>query len=145
MKKIVINFILKLFILSALILIGEVIYFIYTPKNYDIFYILLISIFFIATSLSFLFQVKSLTKKPAKFFHITMLFTGVRILVYLAFIIIYVLATNTEKIAIFAILFFLMYIIYTVFELKSILNVLKLVKNITNNNENNQNIISENK
>ncbi len=129
MKKRVNNFIIKLFLISAILLIAEIIFFLkIKPEYYDLFYVLLIVVFFVMTSMSFYFQVKSLAKRPAKFFQTTMAFTGIRIIVYLIFLITYVLLTDTNKIAIFAIIFFVMYILYTVLELVSILKVLKLLK-----------------
>jgi len=146
MKKRISNFIIKLFLISAILLIAEIVFFLkIKPEFYDLFYILLILVFFTMTSLSFYFQVKSLAKRPAKFFQTTMAFTGIRIIVYLIFLITYVLLTDTDKIAIFAIIFFVMYILYTVLELVSILKVLNLLKNEAKHTETEQNSIAENK
>ncbi len=139
MKKYVTNFIIKIFIISAILFIAEIIFFLkIKPEYYDMFYTLLIPVFLIMTSISFYFQIKSLSKKPAKFFQTTMAFTGIRIIAYLIFLITYVLLTESNKIALFAITFFIIYILYTILELTSILKVLNILKKEskhTNNKE----------
>ena len=88
----------------------------------------IIAFFYTVTKLIHYFLIKKAAGNHAKFINAFMLSTTVKLLLFLAIILIYVLLFREDAIG-FILNFFVFYLIYTVFEIISILGVLKTPQN----------------
>jgi len=120
-EKLYKKFVITIFIITfGLVGIGYIAFLKFKPEYfhpvmpYMLMYILAI------TLLSHHSMLKSLTKRPAVFVNTFMMFMGIKLLSYLAFIAI-VAFIDTTNIISFTLSFFVVYLVYTVYETMSIL------------------------
>lgn len=122
------EFIFRETILAAVIALAGYFFFTGIWEEYYLNIIpLLLLIFYIITAVVHGFLLNAGTREPQKFVTKFMLASGIKMIMYLFFIVIYLLL-NPENVAIFLLTFLSFYLIFTVFEVFSILIVLK--KNI---------------
>ena len=84
----------------------------------------IVGFFFFATIIVFHYMLKAVEKRPARFVNIFMLTTMLKLMLYLAVMLVYVLL-NREDGKPFILAYFVLYVIYTVLEVGSILKVNK--------------------
>lgn len=112
---------------TAIALIGFLLLFSVWKEHYRHFIPILLIVFYLITALVHLVLLNVGAREPQKFVRKYMLASGVKMITYLFFILIFLLL-NREDAIIFLISFLSFYLIFTVFEVFSILSVIK--KNI---------------
>ncbi len=119
----------KLLIYSAIIAIVSFVLAFFLPDEYVSPSMPFLLLFFIAVSLlTHYFVLKTVAKRTSQFVNFFMISIFVKLILYIAIIVIYGL-TNTADLIPFVITFFIFYLLYTLFELVA---VLKLQKNLKN-------------
>ena len=120
-EKLYKKFVITIFLITfGLVGVGYIAFFKFRPEffhpvmPYMLMYVLAV------TLLSHRSMLKSLTKRPAVFVNTFMMFMGIKLLSYLAFIAIVAFIDTTNVIS-FTLSFFAVYLVYTVFETVSIL------------------------
>ncbi len=128
MNNILKVFLKQLFILAIILGIITIIFFLMAPAKYVTPTLPFILIFHIAATLiSFMFIQKKTEKAPNKFINIYLANTTVKLILYLAILMIYGL-TNIADAVKFIISFFILYVIFTSFE---VIKLLKANRNLS--------------
>ncbi len=126
MQKELKSFLYKMLIIALFIISLEGLFFVYKmPEAYSNIYILLLAIFLVLAISSHSYLLKSLSKKANNFINMVMMFSGIKILVYLIFMVVYIIVSTNKHVIPFVIIFFIHYIIFTIVELSSILKAMK--------------------
>lgn len=126
MQKELKSFLFKMLIIALFIISLEGIFFVYNmPEAYNNVYILLLTTFLSLAILSHNYLLKSLSKRANNFINTVMMFSGIKILVYLIFMVVYIIVSTNKHVIPFVIIFFIHYIIFTIVELSSILKAMK--------------------
>jgi hypothetical protein len=124
------KFILGLIILSIILLITGLILFKYVfPSHYFQFFPVLIAIFLMIHSGFFTFFYHSLKQSNNQFIRSFMISTGIKLLLYLILVLIYVLASPQTAVT-FSVTLSLLYVAYTAYDLFFMLTMLKRKKEI---------------
>ena len=105
------------------VLIGLVFYYI-IPNKFHLSLLLVPVLEAFVTSLLHSKLIKSSSGRPQKFINMFMVVTGIKLMIYLFFILIYIIAL-TEYALPFLGIFFPLYIVFTVLEIKQLLAFLK--------------------
>lgn len=129
MKKNALNiFIIQNLVLSVIVLaLGYfILNYLIADYNLEVFPYL-VGLFFFVTSFSHFFALKSLSKKGSASVNTAMGLTTFKLLVYLVFVLIYILNTDTDKM-LFVLTFFSLYVIYSVFDIYKIMSQIKKQK-----------------
>lgn len=128
------NLSLKKFISQNLVLSFIVFAINFTLFNYIIsdmfqavFYFLTPFFFFIST-IAYIILKNKVKDNPVKFVNTSMAITGAKLMIYLAFVLIYLLNSGNDKMA-FVLVFFIHYFVYTSFEIIKTLEEIKKSKN----------------
>lgn len=119
-----IRFIITLSVLTLIIFGTGAAFFKYYPEYYESIYPFTVFVFYGITIIFFHFSLKALGLKPGSFVNRFMLFTTIKLLVYLFFIAGY-LFFNREHPLRFGIMVIGLYMFFTVYEVFFILRVLK--------------------
>jgi F0F1-type ATP synthase assembly protein I len=120
-KKAFKNFIKTLLITTVLVVLAAVLLYMNIPAEYYTPALpYMIAFFALATLTVYYFMLKATEKRPAKFVNIFMLTTTLKLLIYLAVMLVYALI-NREDARPFIITFFILYLIYTIVEVVSLL------------------------
>ena len=134
-EKLYKKFVITIFLITfGLIGVGYIAFFKFKPElfhpvmPYMLMYVLAV------TLLSHRSMLKSLTKRPAIFVNTFMMFMGIKLLSYLAFIAIVAFIDTTNVIS-FTLSFFGVYLVYTVYETVSILKSEKEFRHVPDDNK----------
>jgi len=134
-EKLYKKFVITIFLITfGLIGVGYITFFKFKPElfhpvmPYMLMYVLAV------TLLSHRSMLKSLTKRPAIFVNTFMMFMGIKLLSYLAFIAIVAFIDTTNVIS-FTLSFFGVYLVYTVYETVSILKSEKEFRHVPDDNK----------
>ena len=134
-EKLYKKFVITIFLITfGLVGVGYIAFFKFRPEffhpvmPYMLMYVLAV------TLLSHRSMLKSLTKRPAVFVNTFMMFMGIKLLSYLAFIAIVAFIDTTNVIS-FTLSFFVVYLVYTVFETVSILKSEKEFRYVADDNK----------
>jgi len=129
------KFVITIFLITfGLVGVGYIAFFKFKPEffhpvmPYMLMYVLAV------TLLSHRSMLKSLTKRPAIFVNTFMMFMGIKLLSYLAFIAIVAFIDTTNVIS-FTLSFFGVYLVYTVYETVSILKSEKEFRQVVDDNK----------
>ena len=120
------NRIIILIALLSYLIIGLVFYYI-IPEKFHYSLLLVPVLEALVTSLLHQKLIKSSSDRPQKFINMFMAVTGIKLMIYLFFILIYIV-TLTEFALPFLAIFFPLYIIYTIIEISQLLSFLKTLK-----------------
>lgn len=134
-EKLYKKFVIVAFLLSfGLVGIGYLLFFQFKPEYFHPVMPFMLIYILALTLLSHRSMLKSLTKRPNVFVNTFMMFMGIKLLSYLAFIAI-VAFIDTTNIISFTLSFFGVYLVYTVFETVSILKSEKEFKFVPDTNK----------
>lgn len=123
------SFLRTLIITTIVVIVVSLIVFTSIPAwHYPSVFPFLLGFFFITTLVVYHFMLKALERRPARFVNIFLMTTMLKLMGYMAFMVIYALL-NREVATTFIISFFILYIIFTVMEVVSLLNVNKKIGN----------------
>ena len=126
MQKELKSFLYKMLVIALLIISLEGLFFVYKmPEAYNNIYVFLLVLFLSLSILSHNYLLKSLPKKANNFINMVMMFSGIKILVYLIFMVVYIIISTNKHVIPFVIIFFIHYITFTIVELSSILKAMK--------------------
>jgi hypothetical protein len=116
MKPLVLNFLRKLIIFTALLSVVAVILEVILPKSFISPTLPFLFLFFPAvTLLSYYILLKAAHKKFIRFLNYFLVTTTVKLFLYIGVLIVYILLNKTDAVP-FVLSFFLMYLGYTAFE-----------------------------
>lgn len=119
------TFIRQIFILTLFLLIAGYALFLTVLKNYYFPLFPLIPVFFLAISLGvYAYLIRISQKDDKKFINSFLVTTGIKLLVYILFLVIILLADRKHVLP-FLLTFLFMYILYTTVDVFSIINYLK--------------------
>ena len=125
MKSDYLQYLKKLLIYSAIIAVFSFVLAFFLPDNFVSPAMPFLLVFFIAVSLLTHYVVlKTMAKRVSQFVNFFMIAIFVKLLLYIAIIVIYGL-TNTRDLIPFVITFFVFYMLYTLFELIAVLKLQK--------------------
>ncbi len=120
------NFIVKLTLLTlAIALLGGLAFTLFIPEHYLHVFPALLLLFFIVTMLVHIYLRKFLNKKPGKFMSRSMLVTFLKLMLYSAIGIIYIMV-DTQHAVSFVIGLMLLYLIYTFFAIKELSKIVHM-------------------
>ena len=129
MKSDYLQYLKKLLIYSAIIAVIAFVIAFFLPDNFVSPAMPFLLVFFVAVSLlTHYFVLKTMVKRMSLFVNFFMISIFVKLIVYIAIIIIYGLMNKHDMIP-FVITFFVFYFLYTLFELIAVLKVQKNHKN----------------
>ncbi len=124
-KRIFQGFIRKTAITTIVVIAAGMLLFTNIPAEYySPAFPFIIAFFFFATIIVFYYMLKAVEKRPARFVNVFMLTTMLKLMLYLAVMLVYVLL-NREDGKPFILAYFVLYVIYTVLEVGSILKANK--------------------
>jgi len=124
------KFILGMIILSSILIITGLILFKYVfPSLYFNFFPILIIVFMLIHSGFFIFYYHSLKQSDNQFIRSFMISTGIKLLLYVILVLIYVL-TSPQTAITFSVTLSILYIAYTAYDLYFMLTMLKRKKEI---------------
>jgi len=119
------GFVRQILLFTAILMAVSLILYFLLPRFWFSLSLPFLFFFFLSSSiLSFHFLLKSLTQRFSKFVNVFLLTTAVKLLLYIAVIIIYVLVNRSDALP-FLISFFILYLCYTVFEVIKLVSVTK--------------------
>ncbi len=129
MKSDYLQYLKKLLIYSAIIAVIAFVLAFFLPDNFVSPAMPFLLVFFIAVSLlTHYFVLKTMVKKMSLFVNFFMISIFVKLIIYIAIIVIYGLMNKHDMIP-FVITFFVFYLLFTLFELIAVLKVQKNHKN----------------
>jgi len=129
MKSDYLQYLRKLLIYSAIIAVLAFVLAFFLPDNFVSPAMPFLLLFFIAISLlTHYFVLKTIAKRMSLFVNFFMISIFVKLILYVAIIVIYGLMNKQDMIA-FVITFFIFYLLYTLFELIEVLKLQKIHKN----------------
>ncbi|MCD4724484.1 MAG: hypothetical protein K8R63_06535 [Bacteroidales bacterium] len=124
-KRIFQGFIRKTAITTIVVIAAGMLLFTNIPAEYySPAFPFIVGFFFFVTIIVFYYMLKAVDKRPARFVNVFMLTTMLKLMLYLAVMVVYVLL-NREDAKPFILTYLVLYIIYTVLEVGSILKVNK--------------------
>ncbi|NQT78030.1 MAG: hypothetical protein HQ565_09970 [Bacteroidetes bacterium] len=124
-KRIFQGFIRKTAISTIVVIAAGMLLFTNLPvEYYSPAFPFIVGFFFFATIIVFYYMLKAVEKRPARFVNVFMLTTMLKLMLFLAVMVVYVLL-NPEDAKPFILTYFVLYVIYTVLEVVSILKVNK--------------------
>lgn len=119
------SFVRKTAIITIVVIAAGMLLFTNIPvEYYSPAFPFIVAFFFFATIIVFYYMLKAVEKRPARFVNVFMLTTMLKLMLYLAVMVVYVLL-NREDAKLFILTYFVLYVIYTVLEVGSILKVNK--------------------
>jgi len=123
-----ISFLKHIMIFSMILgLIAALLYFILPPK-FITPALLYLFLFFIGVTLTgYYFLINSVRKKFIKFLNAYLLSTIIKLLLYIAVMVVYILINRQDALP-FGITFFLLYLCYTIFEITSLISYSKSIE-----------------
>ncbi|OYT17382.1 MAG: hypothetical protein B7C24_02770 [Bacteroidetes bacterium 4572_77] len=125
MQTVLKSFFIKITIFTLVVSSFQfLLYSFYSAKYYTTAWPFLIMFFFVFTAFMHYRLLKATQGRPQKFIFSFMMFTTVKILLYLGLILIYVLLNRADAAA-FILAFLLNYFLFTIFEIISVLKFLK--------------------
>ena len=124
-KRIFQGFIRKTAITTIVVIAAGMLLFTNIPAEYySPAFPFIVGCFFFATIIVFYYMLKAVNKRPARFVNVFMLTTMLKLMLYLAVMVVYVLLNRADAKP-FILTYLVLYIIYTVLEVGSILKVNK--------------------
>ena len=121
------KFIIKLLLLTiSIFLIAFFIFKFFLCMYYLNIFPYLLMFFAIITALFHYFLIKSSQHEIKKFINTFMIFTGIKLMLYILFILIFILL-NKSSAVVFVMGFIILYVIYSIFEIISIVKYLKKI------------------
>lgn len=129
MKSDYLQYLKKLLIYSAIIAVIAFVLAFFLPDNFVSPAMPFLLVFFVAVSLlTHYFVLKTMVKRMSLFVNFFMISIFVKLIIYIAIIVIYGLMNKHDMIP-FVITFFVFYLLYTLFELIEVLKIQKNHKN----------------
>lgn len=129
MKSDYLQYLKKLLIYSAIIAVIAFVLAFFLPDNFVSPAMPFLLVFFVAVSLlTHYFVLKTMVKRMSLFVNFFMISIFVKLIIYIAIIVIYGLMNKYDMIP-FVITFFVFYLLYTLFELIEVLKIQKNHKN----------------
>ncbi len=117
------KFLIRISLVSlVLVFTGFILFRWFFPESYLPVYWLALVLFYLFTLATYIWQVKTAQKNLDKFSRLNTVATFLRLLIYIAFTVIY-LAIDTEQAVAFVIVIMVLYITFTVIEVRSIAKV----------------------
>ncbi len=124
-KRIFQGFIRKTAITTIVVIATGMLLFTNLPvEYYSPAFPFIVGFFLFATIIVFYYMLKAVERRPARFVNVFMLTTMLKLMLFLAVMVVYVLL-NREDAKPFILTYFVLYVIYTVLEVVSILKVNK--------------------